>query len=173
MRIVSLQWSLDIHGFIFYLIVLLGVTSVMTRAQAPYQPGLEFQPIGIFTGESAQLTALNRKASSASQNSSCSVTLQFLDRQGHPIKERVVTLPPGKSASLDVSHGELPRDNSVTTIRGVLLFGYRGGAPPGPWSVQKFDCNIVPRMEIYDRSGRARMVLTEAKPLPTSPTPAQ
>jgi hypothetical protein len=152
--------------------LILVLISTVTRAQAPY-PGLEFRMIELAAGESARLKALNRGTGSAAQNSSCSVTLQFLGRQSRLVKERVVTLPPGKAASLDVDRRELPGDDPRGQIRAVLIFGYYGGAPPGPRIAQKFNCNIAPNLEVYDQSGSSRIILTEAKPLPAPSTPAQ
>jgi hypothetical protein len=99
--------------------------------------------------------------------------MQFLNTQGQVAKQAVYTLEPGKGAFLDLSRDQLPGDSRVE-IRAMLLFGYSGGANPPPLVLQKFDCNIVPSLEIYDsKSGKTRLVLTEAKPLPPPATPVQ
>ena len=48
---------------------------VVTRAQSSFQPGVGIAMIGIATGQSARLNALNMGTGLATQNSSCSVTL--------------------------------------------------------------------------------------------------
>jgi hypothetical protein len=38
----------------------------------------------------------------------------------------------------------------------------------------QFNCNIVPSMQVFDeRTGKMKLVLTDAKPLPPPATPAQ
>jgi hypothetical protein len=86
----------------------------------------------------------------------------------------MVTLRTGKAGSLDLSGDAIRGDSRRVQIRAVLLFGYFGGAPPGPGTLERFDCNIVPSLEIYDnQTGRTSLVVTDAKPLPPPATPAQ
>lgn len=154
--------------------LVLVLTSFATRAEPPYQPGLEFPIIWIATGESARVNALNLGTGSSGEDSSCSVTLQFLAAGGQMVKQTVVALRSRAVASLELSRGELPGEDARAEIRAVLLFGYYGGAPPGPGMLQRFDCKIVPSLEVYDNhTGRTRLTLTDAKPLPPPPRPAQ
>src|SRR5258708_1542500 len=51
------------------------------RAQPSYQPGLGFASVEVATGQSARVTARNLGRSSSTPDSSCGVTLQFLDSQ--------------------------------------------------------------------------------------------
>jgi hypothetical protein len=150
------------------------LTSVGTRAQLPYQPGMHFPMIQIATGESARVIAQNLKSDVSAKDSSCSVTLQFLDNRGRVVKQTVALLRPGDVASLELSWAELRRDDPRVEIQAVLLFGYYGGAPPGPAMTHQFNCNIVPSMQVFDeRTGKMKLVLTDAKPLPPPATPAQ
>ena len=91
------------------------------------------------------------------------------------MKQKVVTLQAGKAASLDLGRSELPAGNEPRAeIRAVLLFGYFGGANPPPNVLQKFDCNIVPSLEVFDNiTGRTSFILTDAKQLPPLAIPAQ
>ncbi|SRR6266478_2921030 len=165
----------SIYRSIFLLAGLVVVlNSPATRAQLPNQPGMRFPMIQIATGESARVNAQNLQAGSSAKDSSCSITLQFLDTGGRVVKQAVVLLRPGKVASLELSRAELRGDDPRVEIRAVLLFGYYGGAPPGPAMVQQFDCNIVPSLQVFDdRTGEMKLVLTDAKPLPPPATPAQ
>jgi hypothetical protein len=159
--------------FLLAALVLL-LTSSATIAQLPYQPGMGFPVIQIGTGESARVNALNLEAGSSAKDSSCSVTLQFLDTRGRVVKQTVVLLRPGNGGSLEVSRAELPGNDSRAEIRAVLLFGYYGGAPPGPAIARRFDCKIVPSLQVFDdRTGEMKLVLTDAKPLPPPAAPAQ
>jgi hypothetical protein len=107
-------------------------------------------------------------------DASCSVTLQFLDEGGHILKQTVARLKRGETESLDLRRGELPGGTSPFEIRTLLLFGYFGGAPPGPAILQRFDCDIVPSLEVYaSRAEKPRLSLTNATPLPAPATPAQ
>ena len=165
----------SVHRLVFLLAgFLLVLTSTAMSAQPPYNPGVEFPMIEIAIGESARVNALNQGTRSSTENSSCTVTIQFLDAQGKLVKQTVVVLRPGNVASLALSRGELPRDNPRGEVRAVLLFGYYGGAPPGPEILEHFDCNIVPSLQVFDdRTGKMKRVLTDAKPLPPPATPAQ
>jgi hypothetical protein len=71
--------------------------------------------------------------------------------EGQLLKQKVVTLQVGKAASLDLDRGELPGGNNPRAEnRAVLLLGYSGGANPPAALLQKFDCNIVPSLEVFD-----------------------
>jgi hypothetical protein len=161
--------SVLVAGLLFVLI------STVMSAQPSSQPGLGFAMIGIAIGESARVNAVNIGNASSTPDSSCSVTLQFLDSDGQLLKQKVVTLQSGKAALLDIGRGELPGGNDPRAeIRAVLLFGYYGGANPPPAVLQKFDCNIVPSLEVFDNNtGRTSFILTDAKQLPPPATPAQ
>ena len=99
-------------------------TSPATRTQLPNQPGMRFPMIQIATGETARLNAQNSEAGSSAKDSSCTVTLQFLDTGGRVVKQTVVLLRPGKFASLELSRAELPGDDPRVEVSAVLLFGY-------------------------------------------------
>jgi hypothetical protein len=132
-------------------------------------PGLH-QNLGMLTPSMCRRPA----AACSAKDSSCSVTLQFLDTRGRVVKQTVVLLRPGNVGSLEVSRAELPRNDSRAEIRAVLLFGYYGGAPPVPAIARHFNCNIVPSLQVFDdRTGEIKLVLTDAKPLPPPATPAQ
>ena len=152
----------------------LGLSAMMlnvTGAQSTSQPGLGFGTIGIAAGQTARVKALNLGSGSLEATSSCSVTLQFLDAEGQVIKQKVVTLGVGKAAWLDLKSDELIETADLRTeVRASLLFGYFGGANPPRMILQKYDCNIVPGLELYDTStGRTIFVLTDAKQLPITP----
>jgi hypothetical protein len=146
----------------------------MARAQLSYHPGVEFPAIRLAPGERAEVSVVNRGTSSLTRDSSCDVTLQFLSGRGEVTKQTVVRLKRGEATSFDLSRGELGECVSPITIRTVVLFGYYGGAPPGPAVASRFDCDIVPKLEV-DASGgeKPRLILMDAKPLPPPATPAQ
>ncbi len=140
--------------------------------QSAYQPGVSFPMIGIANGESIRVNALDMGSSMSTPSSSCSVTLRLLDAQGQLLKQNVVTLRPGKAASLDLTRNAVPSNNHRVEIRAVLLFGYSAGAAPTREILQQYDCNIVPSLEIYSNdTGKTNAVVTEAKPLPPSTPP--
>lgn len=148
-------------------VFLAGLTLTVAVAQA--QPGLSTAVVGIASGQSARVSALNLGSSASTADSSCTVAMQFLDAQRKVVKEAPVSLQPGKAASLDLSHEELPGSQLRSQIPVVLLFGDSGGAPPGPEVLLQFDCNIVPSLEVYDAvTGRTSLLLTDAKPLPAN-----
>lgn len=174
----STKRKLTLHfsaGSVFLLTsVVVVLTSTAAKAQSPYRPGVEFPAIRLAPGERARVSALNRGTGSSTKDASCSVTLQFLDARGQVVKQTGAALKRGEVASLDLGRGELPGGVSRAEIRTVLLFGYYGGAPPGPGMLERFDCNIVPSLEVYDgHAGKARLSLTDAKPLAPPTTPAQ
>jgi len=150
------------------------LTSTVARAQSPWQPGVGFPTIWLASGEQARVSALDRGTGSSTKDASCSVTLQFLDAGGRVVKQTVAALKRGEMTSLELSRGELPWGEPHAEVRTVLLFGYAGGAPPGPGVLDRFDCNIVPSLEVYDEhTGKTRLSLTDAKPLAPPTTPAQ
>ena len=157
------------------LFLCLGLIAMMlnvTGAQSTSKPGLGFGTIGIAAGQTARVKALNLGSGSLeATTSSCSVTLQFLNAEGQVIKQKVVTLGVGKAAWLDLKSDELIETVDLRTeVRASLLFGYFGGANPPRMIFQKYDCNIVPGLELYDTStGRTIFVLTDAKQLPITP----
>jgi hypothetical protein len=177
----SSRWTktnLTLHfiprSIVFLAIAVLVLTSIAARAQSPYQPGVEFPAIRLAPGERARLTALNRGMGSTTKDGSCSVTLRFLDAGARVVKQTVARLKQGEAASLGLSRDELHGGGSSAEIRTVLLFGYYGGAPPGPAVAALFDCDIVPKLEVYDdRAGKTRLSLTDTKPLAPPTTPAQ
>ena len=135
-----------------------------TLRPAAAQSGLGFPLIGIATAQSARVNVLNMGRGSSTPRSSCTVTIQILDIEGQALKQTMVTLQPGKGASLDLSRDQLPGDDLRVEIRAVLLFGYVGGASPGQEVLQEYDCNIVPSMEVFNnRTGRTSLILTDAK----------
>jgi hypothetical protein len=141
-------------------------------AQPSYQPGVTFPMIGVSTAQTARLNAVNLGTSSTMQNSSCTVTFEFLDAQGQVLAQKVVTLTPTNGAFLNLSRSQLNGDIPRVQLRAVLLFGYYGGAPPTPDTLQHFDCNILPSLEVYDeKSGKTEFVLTVTKSLPPPTTP--
>jgi hypothetical protein len=133
-----------------------------------------FPAIRLTSGERARGSELNRGTGSSTKDASGSVTLRFLDVRGQVVKQTVAALKTGEVASLDLSRGEVPGGDSPAEIRTVLHFGYFGGAPPGPRMLERFDCNIVPSLEVYDdHAGKTRLSLTDAKSLAPPATPAK
>ena len=131
------------------------------------QTGLGFGMAGVSSGQSARLSALNLGGPRSNQDSACSITLRFLDGQGQVLKESAVSLGAGKSASVDLSRAQMTGTTPRLQIRAVLLFGYSGGAAPGPGALTQFDCNIVPTLEVFDNdTGKTSFIVTDAKPLP-------
>jgi hypothetical protein len=174
----STKRKLTLHfsaGSVFLLTsVVVVLTSTAARAQSPYRPGVEFPAIRLAPGERARVSALSRGTGSSTKDASCSVTLRFLDVRGQVVKQTVAALKRGEVASLDLSRGEVPGGDSPAEIRTVLHFGYFGGAPPGPRMLERFDCNIVPSLEVYDdHAGKTRLSLTDAKSLAPPTTPAK
>jgi hypothetical protein len=128
--------------------------------------------IGIASGETARLNAVNLGTNSSTPGSSCTVTFAFLDAQGQVLATKAVGLAPSQAASFDLGKSQLAVDDVRGEFRAVLFFGYSGGAPPTPDILQQFDCGIVPSLEVYDgTTGRTTFVLTGAQILPGPPTP--
>ena len=145
---------------------------IVSSAQG-YQPGLAFPMIGIASAETAHVNVLNLGTGSLLGPSSCTVTLQFLDIQGQLLEQTLVTLPPGNAGFLELRRNDIAGDSRLQ-VRAVLLFGHFGGFNPTPDLLRRFDCNIVPSLEVYDdKTGRTSIVLTDARPLPPPAAPVQ
>ena len=160
----------------FALLLMSTVETTAGNAQSPYQPGVGFAMIGMATGQTVRLHALNLGTGSSASDPRCNVTLQFLDANGQVLKQAVPTIRPGKAAYLDLrgDSAELAQNDVRVPFRAVLLYGYFGGAPPGPGGLQAFDCNIVPSLEIFDtETKQTSVVLTATTPLPPPATAAQ
>jgi len=131
------------------------------------EPGLSSPIVGIGTGQTARITALNLGTRQSTATSTCQITAQFLDQKAAILKEKTFDVAAGKSESIDFDYD---RANSVKKLqlRAVLLFGQvGGGAQPGPDARRTFDCNVVPSLELYDKpTGRTTVILTDWKPLP-------
>ena len=149
--------------------------SKAANAQAStYQPGVTFPIVGIVSGQGVRVNAVNLGMGAPALDSKCDVTLQFLNANAVVLKQKQVSLAPGAATFLDLDRGDLPGEDRRAPVRAVLLFGYSGGPPPAAVIAQAFACNIVPSLEILDTdTGRATVVLTETKPLPSPTTPAQ
>ena len=151
-------------NFWFLLPVLAGLPGM---SQVSAQPGLGFGLLTIADGQSLRVNALNLGNPASTAASRCEVTLRFLDLKGAVLRESAFRLSPGQGASLDLSRAQISDQSGRASVRAVLLFGYTGGAAPGPDVRQHFDCNIVPTLELYDDvSGHTTLVLTDAKVLP-------
>jgi hypothetical protein len=145
---------------------------IASRAQsAPVGPGVEFSAISLGPGERARLIAINGAPSA--ERGSCGVAYSFLDTRLQIVKEAVAVLKAGEASELELSRRDLPGNGSVK-VHSILQFGYSGGAPPSPTTlVERYDCNIVPSLEVYDPAGTVRLRLTDARPLPPPPGPQQ
>ena len=149
------------------LIIVLALIPAGAVAQHSSQPGVGFAIISLASGQSVRVNALNLGTISSSADSSCSVTLQFIDANGQMLKETSATLRVGKATYLDLSRDQVPGNESRVPLRAVVLFGYAGGAPPTSMVLQTFDCNIVPSLELYNSDTKqTSVVLTNTKPLP-------
>ena len=164
-----------IAGLFTRLILLAALLIVFSTVLSAQPPGVAFGMTGIANGQSARVNALNlgNAPAGTADTSSCTVTFQFLDAEGQLLKQAMIALKPGKAGALDLSRDELPSGNdSRVEVRAVLLFGYSGGANPPPGVLQRFKCDIVPSLEVFDNDTRkTSFILTQAKPLP--PTLAQ
>src|SRR5215471_545337 len=124
-------------AFVTIAIVLLAA-SVATRGQETYRPGVTFPMIGIATGETARLNAVNVGTNSSTPDSNCTVTFTFLDEQRQVLGTRSAGLPPGQASFLDLPRSQLPGDDARREIRAALFFGYSGGAPPTAEILKQF-----------------------------------
>ena len=143
----------------------IGVLAVCVTAcaQPSTQPGLGFPLIGVASGQTVRLNALNAGSRSSSGGSSCTVTLRIMDSEGSLLKEGTVSVKPGKGTFLDLARTEPGR----LQIRGIALFGLVAGAAPGPEVRDQFDCNIMLSLEIFNSvTERTSVILTDAKALP-------
>jgi hypothetical protein len=170
------RWrKLTLHffaGSVFVAIVVILAAIMTARAQsASAGPGVEFSAVRLGPGERARLIALNGAPSA--ERGSCGVTYSFLDARRQVLKEAVAVLKAGEASELDLSRHDLPGNDSVE-IHSILQFGYSGGAPPSPATLsERYDCNIVPSLEVYGRAGTIRLRLTDTQPLPPPPVPQQ
>jgi hypothetical protein len=134
------------------------------------QPGVGFAMIGIASGQTLRVNVVNMGTSASTSTSSCNVIIRFLDPQGAVLKEAAVNVVANKAASFDLNYSQTGTQGTAGTrsqLRAVVLFGYSGGAQPGPDTRDQYDCNIVPSLEIYDNSsGRTSLIVTDFKPLP-------
>lgn len=136
---------------------------VTACAQPSSLPGIGFPLIGLASGQTVRLNALNAGRRSSSGNSSCAVALRIMDSDGSLLKEGTVSVKPGKGTSVDLAR----TDPGRLQIRGIALFGLAAGAAPGPEVREQFDCNIILSLEIFDSTtGRTTVILTDAKALP-------
>jgi hypothetical protein len=142
------------------------VFALALASPATAQSGVGFALVGVSTAQTARVNAVNAGSSSSTPDSSCTVTMQFLDIQGLVVKQTVATLQPGKGASLDVSRDQLAGTDLRAEVRAVLYFGNSGGAPPGPDVAPQLDCNIIPSLQVFDNAtGRTSFILTDTKSL--------
>jgi hypothetical protein len=164
-----------IHKLVLLLVGLIGaLATTVVKAQSTFEPGVEFPGVWLMTGQSARVNALNLGSAASTQESGCGVTLQFRDSRGQVVKQNLVVLQPRKAASLELSRSELLEKGPGAQVRAAVLFGYHGGAPLGVGALQRFDCNIVTSLEVFDdTTGKISQVLTDAKPLPTPDERAQ
>jgi hypothetical protein len=142
-------------------------TLLLTMSPLFGEPGLSSPIVGIGTGQTARLTALNLGSRQSTATSTCQITAQFLDQKATILKEKTFEVPAGKSESIDFDYDRAKAFKGLQ-LRAVLLFGQvGGGAQPGPDARHTFDCNIVPSLELYDKpTGRTSVILTDWKPLP-------
>jgi hypothetical protein len=158
-----------IVGLLFSTVV---AAATMWAADVPTAPGIGFAMVRIGSGQSARLNALNIGASGlAGRNAgSCGggITFEFYGADGELLKRKVVPgLKPGKAAFVELSRDELPKGALTISIRAVLRFGYGGGAPPTSEMIQRFECHLLPSLEVFESAtGKVQFVLTETKPLP-------
>jgi hypothetical protein len=80
-------------------------TSPAARTQQPNQLGMRFPMIQIVTGETARVNAQNLEAGSSAKDSSCSVTLQFLDTGAEWSSRRSFSCDRGRSRPTVISDG--------------------------------------------------------------------
>jgi hypothetical protein len=173
-------WKHVPHCLLAFVVSMMSGAEPMAAADLPTSPGVGFAMVGIASGQAARITALNvgpggPVLSSGGARGSCGggITFEFYGADGELLKKKVINnLLPGNAAFLDLSHDELPKGAARTEVRAVLRFGYDRGYPPDPDTRARFECNILPSLQIWDNSsGRTSSVLTEAKPLPESNIP--
>jgi hypothetical protein len=153
---------------------LLPVFLLVALPAATAQSGVGFALTGLARGQSVVLNAVNLGTGAYTQSSSCTVTFQLLDTQGKVVSQTTVNLQPGQASSLEVNRDSLPGGLRRIQVRGVLLYGYSGGANPPAGILQQNDCNIVPSLEVYDdATGKTSFILTGATPLPPPAAPGQ
>lgn len=135
------------------------------------QPGAGFAVIGVAVSQTARINVVNEApialpGQDSEVSPGCRVVLQFYGADGAILKERIIEdLAPGKIEFLDLAKADRPGSNLRTPIRAIARFGYSGGANPPRALIE--GCRVVPSLEIYDsESGKADLVITEAKALP-------
>jgi hypothetical protein len=148
-------------------------------ADLPASPGVGFAMVGIASGQTARLNALNIGPGGPALPSgripgSCGggVTFEFYGVNGELLKSKAINnLLPGKAAFVDLSRDELPKGPVRTEIRAVLRFGYAAATPPDRETRLLFECNIFSSLEIFENTtGKTSLVLTDNKLLP-APNP--
>ncbi|MBL8236074.1 MAG: hypothetical protein JNM66_01540 [Bryobacterales bacterium] len=146
---------------------------VLAGAAFAQQPGAGFAVVGVAASQTARINVVNEGVPAPPGQDGevlppCRVVLQFYGADGGLIKERVLEeLAPGKIGYLDLTKADRPANEVRTPIRAVARFGYSGGANP-PRALLE-GCRILPSLEIFDaETGKAELVITEAKPLPVS-----
>ena len=159
-----------------YLNWLLAVPLALACVLPAQQPGAGFAVVGVAASQTARINVLNEAgsgpAAGPAQDSEvmfdCRVVLRFLGSEGQLLKEKVVeNLAAGKIAFLDLTAADRPPKELRTPVRAVALFGYSGGANPPRGLLEA--CRVTLSLEIFDsESGKAEIVLTEAKALPAS-----
>src|ERR1017187_2980531 len=154
-----------------------GIFLVFLLAAAPAaiaQSGVGFAMVGLASGQSVLVNAVNLGTGAYAKGSSCTVTLQLLDTQSQVLSQTTVNLQPGQASSLQASRDSLPGAGGRVQVRAVLLYGYTGGANPPAGILQQYDCSIVPSLEVYDNdTGKTTFVLAAATSLPPPPVQPQ
>ena len=162
------------RGGVFYrLLIVVALVCSACQAQGPAmselpEQGLGFELIALAPGQVARLMAFNEAVKITMPGpAACRIALQFYDEQGQLLKELAVPgLEPGQSAVLELSGEDRP-GKVPFQVRGVLAFGYVGGANPPALLLRRIaTCNIVPTLEVRDRhSQKVDALMTDAKPL--------
>lgn len=150
---------------------LFAVSPILAVAAFGQQPGAGFAVVGVAATQTARINVVNEAPPAPRGGDSevlpgCRVVLQFYGADGTVLKEWAVEdLAPGKIEFLDLGKADRPGKSLRTPIRAVARFGYAGGANPPRGLLE--GCRVVPSLEIYDsESGKADLVITEAKALP-------
>ena len=153
----------------------LAVPLALACAALAQQPGAGFTVVGVAPKQTARINVVNEATATSAPGQrdgelsfDCRVVLQFYGLDGQLLKERVVdNLGPGKIAFLDLPAADRPNKDVRTPVRAVARFGYAGGANPPPGMLE--GCRVLPSLEIFDAdSGKAELLITEARALPTS-----
>jgi hypothetical protein len=152
------------HSLLAFAISIIPGEGPAAAADLPVSPGVGFAMAGIASGQTARINALSVGPGTCGGG----VTLEFYAADTQLLKRTFIpNLEPGKAAFLDLSRDELPKGAARTEVRAVLRFGYAGGEPPAAETLRRFECNILPSLEIFENAtGRANLLLTDARPLP-------